>query len=178
MKEPAWSKASEKEVWEYVGWHLAKGGVETMLVGGAVCAIYSEGAYQSGDLDLIIRKGVEKKAFEILETLGFKRKSGRHFVNPKCSKYIEFVVGPPGVGDDIRIKPNAIEVKGLKLYIYSPTDCIRDRLASYIHFRARECLDQAALVANNYPFNRTKVREWCKAEGAESAYKELLAKLK
>ena len=87
------------------------------------------------------------------------------------------MAGPPGVGDDIKIRPDTITVGGLKLYIYSPTDCIRDRLASYIHFRARECLDQAALVARNYPFNRTKVRDWCKAEGAELAYQELLTKL-
>ena len=80
------------------------------------------------------------------------------------------MAGPPGVGDDIKIRPDTITVGGLKLYIYSPTDCIRDRLASYIHFRARECLDQAALVARNYPFNRTKVRELVRRQSKNTRY--------
>ena len=51
MKEPQWSVATEEEVWKFVAWHLAKNGIETILVGGAVAAIYSEGIYKSGDLD-------------------------------------------------------------------------------------------------------------------------------
>ena len=48
MKEPNWKNCTEEDVWKYVGWHLAKNGIETILVGGAVAAIYSEGAYKSG----------------------------------------------------------------------------------------------------------------------------------
>jgi len=43
MTEPRWETASEKEVWEFVAWHLAKNGVQTLLVGGAVVAIYTDG---------------------------------------------------------------------------------------------------------------------------------------
>ena len=43
MKEPNWKTATEKDVWEYVAWHLAKNDIKTLLVGGAVCAIYTEG---------------------------------------------------------------------------------------------------------------------------------------
>ena len=82
-----------------------------------------------------------------------------------------------GIGDDTNIKPDCIEVDGQNLYIYTPTDCIRDRLASYIHFKARECLDQAVLVAENFSFDRSKVKKWCAAEGAPKAYDDLLRKL-
>lgn len=71
----------------------------------------------------------------------------------KMKKFVEFVSGPIGIGDDIKIKPNEVKVKGQTLYIFSPTDCIRDRLASYIHFKARECLDQAALVVKLFAQN-------------------------
>ena len=50
MKEPDWKTVTESSLWEYVGWHLAKNNIKTILVGGAVCAIYSDGAYQSGDI--------------------------------------------------------------------------------------------------------------------------------
>lgn len=91
MKEPIWEKCTEKEVWEYVATHLAKNGIDTVLVGGAVVAIYTEGLYRSGDLDLVQL----------------------------------------------------------------------NRLASYIHFKALECLDQAVLVAQKHPHDRKKLQQWC-----------------
>jgi hypothetical protein len=43
VKEPKWEKCTEEDVWKYVGWHLANKGIKTLLVGGAVAAIYSDG---------------------------------------------------------------------------------------------------------------------------------------
>jgi hypothetical protein len=178
VKEPNWEEATEEEVWKYVGWHLAKSGIETMLVGGAVAAIYSDGIYKSGDLDFIIRTYVKDKLPEVMESIGFKKSVGRHYIHPRCKKFVEFMYGPSGIGEDVNIKPDAKKVEGQTLYIYSPTDCIRDRLASYIHFRARDCLDQAVLVAQRFPFNQKKVKEWCASEGAPQAFDELMKKLK
>lgn len=178
MKEPNWKNCTEEEVWEFVGWHLAKNGVETILVGGAVAAIYSEGAYKSGDLDLVLKTYVAGKLTEIMKAIGFEKSSGRHYVHPECDKFVEFVNGPVGIGDDVKIKPDQRKVEGQTLYLYSPTDCIRDRLASYIHFKARECLDQAALVAKKFPFNQKKVKDWCSDEGAPEAFEDLMRKLK
>ncbi len=48
----------------------------------------------------------------------------------------------------------------------------------YIHFKARECLDQAALIAQKFPFDHNKVKVWCNAEGAPEAFEALLRKLK
>lgn len=121
---------------------------------------------------------VEGKLTAILESIGFKKSSGRHYIHPECDKYVEFVTGPVGIGEDVAIKPDKKIVDGQVLYLYSPTDCIRDRLASYIHFKARECLDQAALVAKKFPFNHNKVKNWCQTEGAPQVYDELLKKLK
>lgn len=40
MKEPDRETATEEQVWKYAGWQLAKNGFDTILVGGAVAAIY------------------------------------------------------------------------------------------------------------------------------------------
>jgi hypothetical protein len=48
------SNCSELELWEYVCSRLKNDGINTVLVGGAVVAIYSKGAYRSGDLDIVI----------------------------------------------------------------------------------------------------------------------------
>lgn len=178
MKEPKWDSCTEEDVWKFVAWHLAKNGIETILVGGAVAAIYSEGAYKSGDLDLVLKTYIDGKITEVMKSIGFENKGGRHYIHPKCDKFVEFMFGPAGIGDDIKIIPDAKKVEGQTLYIYSPTDCIRDRLASYIHFKARECLDQAVLVARKFPFNKKKVKAWCESEGAPNAYEDLLKKLK
>ncbi len=178
MKAPHWKSCSEEDVWKYVGWHLAKNGIETILVGGAVAAIYSEGAYKSGDLDLVLKTYITGKIPEIMKSIGFEPSAGRHYAHPDCDKFIEFMFGPVGIGNDINIKAAQEHVGGQTLHIFSPTDCIRDRLASYIHFKARECLDQAALVARRYPFNHKKVKAWCASEGAPQAFEDLLKKLK
>ena len=76
-----------------------------------------------------------------------------------------------------RIEPAEKMVEGQKIRLLSPTDCIRDRLASYIHFSARECLDQAVLVANSQPFDLKKVKSWCIKEGGKTQFEEFLAKI-
>ena len=162
MEEPNWSEVNEEGLWKFVGWHLANKGIQSVLVGGAVVAIYSKGAYRSGDLDLV--EPLLSRAADIksaMESIGF-HKVNRHYVHPKCKHlYIEFVSAPVSIGDDYKIIPDEKEFQGKILKILSPTDCITDRLASYLHFNARECLDQALLVAKTQKFNLEKVREWC-----------------
>ena len=179
MNAPDWKKCTEEQLWKYVAYHLAKGGIECVLVGGAVVAIYSEGAYHSGDLDLIAERYELPRVMQILNALGFEKVHGRHFEHPDCSHLIiEFPPGPISIGDDRNIVPDILRVDGQRLRIFSPTDCIRDRLASYIHFNARECLEQAVLVANNQPFNLKKVEQWCSSEGAEDKFLEFKKRIR
>ena len=178
MKKPIFNSCSEEELWKYVAFHLSKEGIDSVLVGGAVVAIYSKGIYQSGDLDFITERGSNEKITQILESLDFKKVRGRHFEHPECSHLIlEFPPGPISIGDDYKIKPAEIEVEGQVIKIFSPTDCIKDRLASYIYFNARECLDQAVLVAKQQPFDLTKIKKWCQSEGATEAFIQFKKKL-
>ncbi|UOG32652.1 hypothetical protein [Leptospira noguchii] len=180
MDEPDWKSVNEEELWKYVGWHLAEKGIQSVLVGGAVVSIYSKGAYRSGDIDLV--EPIVSRSKEIalvMENIGF-RKTRRHYVHPKCKHlYIEFLSGPVSIGEDFKIVPDEKKFKGKILKIFSPTDCIKDRLASYIHFKARECLDQALLVAKNQRFDLRQIKEWCFREGeiGKSAFEEFQALL-
>jgi hypothetical protein len=162
MEEPDWSVVSEEELWKFVGWHLANKGIQSILVGGSVVSIYSRGAYRSGDLDMVeplISRG--KDIHDTMEQLGF-RKFGRHYRHPKCDHlFVEFVSSPVSIGEDYRIKPKEVKVEGNILKILSPTDCIKDRLASFFYFKSRDCLDQAVLVAKNQRYDISKVKEWC-----------------
>lgn len=173
MKEPDWKNCTEEQLWKYVASHLAAEGIDTILVGGAVVSVYTKGAYRSGDLDLVLTSFLLKKLPEAMAKIGFRVSESRHYSHPKCRHLlVEFSSPPAAIGDDYKIKPDERKVGGQIIRLYSPTDCIRDRLASYIHFRARECLDQAVLVGKAHPFDVKKVEQWCKAEGAPEAFKE------
>ena len=179
MKKPNWKTCTEEDLWKFVAHHLAVNGISTILVGGAVAAIYSKGAYKSGDLDIIVESLITDKIPQLMKKIGFKKGSGRHYIHPECSHiYVEFCLPPAAIGEDCAIKPSEIKIEGQVLKIYSATDCIRDRLASYIHFKARECLDQAALVAKEQPFNSAKIKKWCESEGAPGAYKDFIEAVK
>lgn len=179
MKTPDFNSCTEEELWKYIAFHLSKAGIESILVGGAVVAVYSGGAYHSGDLDFITNKGSYDAVSKVLEGLGFEKVRGRHFEHPDCKHLIiEFPPGPISIGDDYKITPAEIQVDGQVIKIFSPTDCIRDRLASYIHFNARECLDQAALVAKQQPFDLEKIEKWCVSEGGAEALIQFKNKLK
>ena len=67
-----------------------------VLVGGAVAAIYSRGAYQSGDLDFVLTSyPLDQKKLEIgMRDLGFSQE-GRHWKHTDCKHlFIEFC-NPP-----------------------------------------------------------------------------------
>lgn len=177
MQSPDWKTVSENELWEYIAWHLSLHGIDSVLVGGAVVSIYSNGIYKSGDLDFVYTSydsEIWKKIQDVMYELGFKKVT-RHFIHPECSHlFVEYAAPPVSIGDDFRIVPAAKEVSGKTIKILSPTDCIKDRLASYIYFNARECLEQAILVAKAQAFHLKEVQRWCESEGdkAKSAFLE------
>jgi len=153
--------------------------IPVVLVGGAVVSIYSQGAYRSGDLDLVAEDLFGKDVNACMQAIGFHLK-GRHFEHPQCRHlFVEFVRGPLGIGEDLDIIPRREQVGDQVLKILSPTDCVRDRLASFIHFQARDCLDQAILVAKAQTIEWPVVAAWCTREGPKgiAAFNDLKARI-
>ncbi len=168
-------KCSEEELWKYVASHLKRNGIDTILVGGAVVSIYSKGAYRSGDLDFVLASLFVKKLPEVMKEIGFHKASTRHYINPECKHlFVEFPSNFLQIGNDNNIKPEEFDVEGMKIKILSPTDCIKDRMASYIHFKSRDGLDQALLVALAHPFDIQKLKKWCVGEGGLAEFEDFL----
>lgn len=102
------SRCTEEELWRFVASHLAKRGIPVVLVGGAVVAILSKGAYRSGDLDFVREALLAPDVDAAMAEIGFRR-DGRHFVHPGCAHlFVEFVSGPLGIGEDGRIVPDEV----------------------------------------------------------------------
>ncbi|GHC44433.1 hypothetical protein [Roseibacillus persicicus] len=166
----------EEDVWRFLAWHLQKAGIETVLVGGAVVAIYTEGLYQSGDLDMVPDEFERKRIEEVLTAIGFEARAGRYFGHPQCEHLlVEFPKGPVELGEEFPVTPAEELVSGEILKILSPTDCVKDRLAGYIHWQTRDTFDQAVLVCKKQAerIDWSVLKNWCKREGALGAYEEL-----
>jgi hypothetical protein len=70
-----------------------------------------------------------------------------------------------GIGESYQVELTTWDVSGTQVRLLSPTDSVCDRLAGYIHFEARECLDQAALIAKPCPIDWERVERWSSGEG-------------
>lgn len=181
LPEPNWAEAQEEDLWQFLAWHLQKGGVETVLVGGAVVAIYTDGLYQSGDLDMVPDEFERERIVEVLAGIGFEARAGRYFGHPECGHLlVEFPKGPVELGEEFPVTPAEVLVSGQVLKILSPTDCVKDRLAGYIHWQTRATFDQAVLVCQKQAkrIDWSALKKWCKGEGALGAFEELKEALK
>lgn len=170
---------TEEELWKYVSVHLKKNNIDAVLVGGAVVSIYSDGAYESGDLDFVLTDMFVKNLPAIMQEIGFVKKAGRHYEHPECKHlFVEFPSSFLEIGEDNQIRPDEVSVEGTKIKILSPTDCVRDRLAGYMYFKSRDNFDQAILVAKKHPVNISKIKKWCAGEKHSEVFEEFQRELK
>ena len=180
MNEPDWTQCTEEELWHYVGWHLEGAGIGSVLVGGAVVAIHTEGLYRSGDLDLVPDHFDRKQIEGVLRGLGFEPSKSRYFRHPQCSHlFLEFPRGPVEIGEEFPVVPDEIEIMGRRLRLLSPTDSVKDRLAGYIHWNSRANFEQAVLICRRQSVrvDMEQVRRWCEREGGLEAFEELVRNL-
>jgi hypothetical protein len=176
MEAPDWIHCTEEELWRYVAWHLEGEGIRSVLVGGAVVAIYTEGLYRSGDLDMVPDEIGRLRLEEVLSAIGFQPTKSRYFKHPACPHlFLEFPRGPVEIGEQFPVIPDEIEVEGRTLRLLSPTDSVKDRLAGYIHWKSRANFDQALLICRRQQdrVDLKAVGEWCAMEGALPVFEEL-----
>lgn len=180
MQEPNWIHCTEAELWQYVAWHLEGEGIRSVLVGGAVVAIYTEGLYRSGDLDMVPEEIGRQRLEEVLASIGFQPTKSRYFKHSSCPHlFLEFPRGPVEIGEQFPVVPDEIEVEGRVLRLLSPTDSVKDRLSGYIHWKSRANFDQALLICRRQRgrVDLESVRAWCEEEGGFAAFEELFSKL-
>ena len=151
---------------------LKNNGIKVVLVGGACVSIYSHNQYQSSDLDFATYE--EMKPIErALAQLGFKRK-GRQFSRDQCPYLIDFVNPPISVGHEAIHQFSTIKTSVGSLQLLSPTDCVKDRLASFFHWGDTQGLEQALLVAKDHSIDLKDLKHWAKKEGFEKKLGDFL----
>lgn len=156
---------------------LQEKGFSAMLVGGSVVSIYTDNEYESRDLDFICPAS-HKSVTEAMEELGFNAK-GKDFYHAESQFTVEFPTGPAAIGDMEPVVPEGeIEVDGVAIKLFSPTQCVMDRLAWFYFNNDRQCLDQAVMVGQKHAINLDKIKRWSKDEGELEKYEVFLSRLK
>lgn len=155
---------------------LTQHGVHAVLTGGACAMLYSDGRYQSHDLDFILSDGTRRAVDEAMASVGFVREGDR-YVNPHTEFFVEFPRGPLAIGDDLDVRPVRLNLSGGYTLALSPTDACRDRLAAFYHWSDRQSLQAAIDVARRQSVNLATIRRWSKREGALDKFDEFRAAL-
>jgi hypothetical protein len=159
------AEMSVGEVAALVAEHLRANGVNVVLTGGSCVSIYTDNRYQSFDLDFIEEARASRKQIAvILRQMGFLEKD-RYFVHPQTPYFVEFPSGPLAIGDEPVRDVASIEFSTGVLRLLSATDCVKDRLAHYYHWKDRQCLDQAVMVAAAAMIDFDELERWSRQEG-------------
>ena len=166
------------EIAAHVADHLRQNGINVVLTGGSCVSIYTANLYQSFDLDFIEegRTG-RKKIAGILMQIGFQEKD-RYFTHAETSYFVEFPSGPLAIGDEPVREVVQIEFTTGMLRLLSPTDCVKDRLANYYHWKDRQCLDQAIMVATETEVDMDEIMRWSRHEGMAEEFERIKHLLK
>jgi len=157
---------------------LRSHGIRAVLTGGACATLYSNGAYQSEDLDFIVIGPATRVQMDAaMSAIGFTQRQDQ-YVHKRSRFYVEFPRGPLAIGGDYRIRPVQRRAGKGRILMLSSTDSCRDRLAAFYHWNDRQSLTVAAEIAVRNRINLRALRRWSAAEGAEMAFREFLSELK
>jgi hypothetical protein len=155
---------------------FAEHGMKAVLVGGACVAIYSNHRYLSYDLDFVTFESKEKIKKALAE-LGFEPK-GKYFARHDCPYFIEFLSPPVAVGEEMVHKFGALDTPFGHVVLLTPTDCVKDRLASFFHWQDIQALEQAIMVFQDQEVDLNEIEVWAKAEKHLDKFKEFIKALK
>ncbi len=154
---------------------LEKNGIHAVLGGGGAVTQYSDNEYMSTDLDFITLER-NKVIAPVVAQLGFEAR-GKDFYHRESQFFLEFPPGPLSFGDRY-IEPSetiTLSTTFGSLRIITPTQCVMDRLAWFVHGNDPQARVQAMMVAKRQTINWHEIEIWADAEGIE---RELIDRLR
>ena len=127
---------------------LDAAGEVAVLCGGSAATYYAPDAYQSRDLDFVLRFAARARVVDdALCPLGYVRAPEGLYRHARIAYTIEFPSGPLAIGSET-ITSYATERRGESLlYVYTPTDVVRDRFMHYWAWGDQGALRVALSVA-------------------------------
>src|SRR5262249_3751053 len=135
------------------------------------------GAYQSVDVDFILKRYDSLKQIEdAMGSVGFTRKGNQYF-HGEARFYVEFPPGPLSIAGDHRIEPENIRIGNRTVLALSPTDSCRDRLAAFFHWNDQPGLKAAVQIALRGKVELERIRAWSIQQGSGDRFEVFLKEL-
>jgi hypothetical protein len=170
-------RSTIRDVAACVSQGLTDAGITAVLTGGGAVSVYSANKYQSRDIDFVTAAS-RRELSDVMSDLGFTRGAGRHFEHRSTTLVVEFVAWPVTVGDEVVRKWAQIPTPAGKLQILTPTQCIKDRLVAFFHWRDSQSLEQALLVGKTHRIAMKELARWSLAEGHAPDFEEFRRRLR
>lgn len=155
------------EVAAIIGEAFADLGVQPVVVGGLALAYWSDSAFLTGDIDVVMPRLPELSAR--LEVLGFERE-GREWVLPGHDVAFEAPGETLEPGD--AAEPAELP-SGRQIMVLSLEDLLLWRLREWIHWRAVSGFHQAAYLLIAEPLDAERLRLRAEEEGLTLVLTEL-----
>jgi hypothetical protein len=156
---------------------LARAGIRAVLTGGACATLYSEGEYQSFDLDFVLQSATTARDLDdAMLSIRFQR-VGNHYEHPRARFLVEFPAGPLGIGGDLDIRPVTYRIGRVGVRALSATDSCRDRLAAFYHWNDRQSLAAAVEISRRCRVNIEAIQRWSAREGMTDRFQTFLESL-
>ena len=172
-----WKNISLEELAALVSETLRQGGADAILVGGACVSLYTDGTYQSYDLDFVTHTSI-RKVVPLMEKIGFRQEGTRHFTREDCRFFVEFVAPPAAIGDEPVTDKEIRRTRHGEIVMLTASDSVKDRLAAFFHWQDPQSLEQAVLVAKAQKTDLRTIRRWSRSEGFEEKYRDFEKRLK
>lgn len=151
---------------------LDRAGEYAVLCGGSAATYYAPQAYQSRDLDFVLRFAARTQSVDAaLRSVGYERAPERLYRHPTIAYTVEFPAGPLAIGSET-VTTHATEQRGDQLlHVYTPTDVVRDRFMHYWAWGDQRALGVALDIAAVRPaaIDAASIWSWTERELAADA---------
>ena len=99
------------------------------------------------------------KSIGLKELAGFIQKE-KYFQHKDCPWFIEFISSPVAVGSEPIHNFTTIGTELGLIKMLSPTDSVKDRLASFYHWNDKQALQQAADICLEQSVDFDELERW------------------
>jgi hypothetical protein len=153
---------------------LSEHGIDAVLSGGSWVSVWTDNEYSSHDMDMITTTlASHYQLTNALESLGFQRRGkSRYYEHPDTEFALEFPSGPVMVGDEqvTEDRIHNLRTRAGTLRLLSPTDCIKDRLSAFYHWKDRQSWEQAVSIGKRHELDWTDLKNWHSNEGEAASF--------
>jgi len=147
------------------------------VVGGAAVQYYTQGEYNTEDLDAILHGDTKEIIEEVMGHLGFKRTSMyRHFEHPLFKFVVEFPPSPVEIGSRHISQMGEIKTQEGPVRITRVEDTIMDRIVAGVEWKDKPSIEQAKLLwaKNKDIIDKKYLQQFAKEEGCEAVLKTIM----